>query len=91
MTQHTSELWEYRDGAIYKGNIAIGHADRNDPRTTPTERDANTQLMAAAPTLLAAAKDCYWLISEEQMFKVRPELVRALERIVSAIKKAEGK
>ncbi len=40
--------------------------------------------------LLEAAKNAYWLISEEQMFKVRPECIRALEQLYAAITKAEG-
>lgn len=56
--------WHMAYGAVYKAGlvdgkesedaICIGHADRNEPTTRPTERDANVRLMAAAPELYEA-------------------------------------
>jgi hypothetical protein len=86
---HTPGPWTYAYGQVYAGNpedidgvnggISIGHADRNEERTRPTERDANARLMAAAPELLDAlhvALDALWELSRaadgDDVFSVDP-------------------
>ena len=47
--------WSYGSGAVYhaeKGRLIL--ADRENPNTSPAERDTNLRLCAAAPDLLAA-------------------------------------
>lgn len=46
------QVWTPREAT--KGPISIAMPDRDEPRTNPTERDANARLIAAAPDLLAA-------------------------------------
>jgi hypothetical protein len=73
--------WLYEYGAVYqaaKGRIVL--ADRDNPETLPTERDANLRLCAAAPDLLAAlekidanaAESAEWIRSI-----IRPAIAKA--------------
>lgn len=62
--KHTQGPWEVACGAVYVApagdydmNIRIAKMDRDEPRTSPTERDRNARLIATAPELLAACKE----------------------------------
>ena len=57
--QHTPGRYICQYGAIYTadGETRIALADRNTPRTTPVERDANMHFLATAPLLLEALQD----------------------------------
>ena len=60
MTQHTEGPWTYAYGAVYdihESRLLL--ADRNNPNTSPCERDRNVQLAAAAPELLGALEALY--------------------------------
>ncbi len=59
--KHTPGPWVYTYGAVYQGDNAetveektgrLLLADRDNPHTSPTERDANCRLAASAPDLL---------------------------------------
>lgn len=59
--EHTAlapKCWHYSGGSIYArigadgyGESCIAHMDRDNPETSPAERDANARLAAAAPTM----------------------------------------
>ena len=59
---HTAGSWVYAGGRVYLSyprtngfpTVKIGGANRDEPETSPAERDSNCRLMAAAPDLLAA-------------------------------------
>ena len=59
--KYTPKPWIYEGGCVYSkesGRIAL--ADRENPGTSPAERDRNMELCAAAPEMLealAAAKE----------------------------------
>jgi hypothetical protein len=56
-SQHTPGPWIVAYGSIYTdSNVCIGHADRDEDATRPTERDANVRLMAEAPAMLEALR-----------------------------------
>lgn len=80
-TKHTPGPWYVAYGSIYTDPtgdaMCIGHADRNEPETSPTERDANVALMAAAPGL--AAK----LERSEQMVKELEDMLRGLFKVAA--------
>lgn len=62
MINHTPGPWVYAYGAVYVGTreaveseerpLSLLRAVRDDPRTTPVERDHNARLAAHAPELL---------------------------------------
>lgn len=61
---YTPGPWHFVYGAVYTtpdgredGGARIALADREEPRTSPAERDANARLTAAAPELLEALRD----------------------------------
>lgn len=63
--QHTAPPWIFAYGDIYKANqtsgaVRIAQMDRNEPRTMPTERDANAEYIVRAcnsyPDLVEACK-----------------------------------
>lgn len=49
------DIWTTPDGPD-DGGIQIGGPDRDEDETSPTERDANGRLMAAAPELLETVR-----------------------------------
>lgn len=61
-TPHTPGPWVFAYGSVYVDRdnltdanaIRIAMMDRGDSHTTPTERDSNARLIAAAPDLLKA-------------------------------------
>lgn len=62
-TPFTPGPWVFAYGAVYRADtlhdessIRIALMDRNEPHTTPVERDANARLIAAAPELYSACQ-----------------------------------
>jgi len=56
--KHTPGPWTYEYGAVYhaeKGRLIL--ADRDNPNTSPTERDANMRFCAVGPDLLEALEE----------------------------------
>ena len=55
---HTGERWFVAHDAIFTNGgdkpICIAHIDKNEPSTSPADREANARLIAAAPELLEA-------------------------------------
>lgn len=100
-TKHTPGSWVFAYGSVYRedtlhdeSSIRIALMDRNEPHTTPCERDANARLIAAAPDLLAACEaalrrlEHYTADTETCDLGVPDE--RALALIREAILKAKG-
>jgi hypothetical protein len=56
LMSHTPGPWTVAYGSVYSesGECRIAYMDRDEPMTKPTERDANAQLIAAAPEMLEA-------------------------------------
>ena len=56
----TPGMWYYSSGMVWAGEeleeTAIVKADRNEDKTTPTERDANARACAEVPAMLDALK-----------------------------------
>ena len=94
MTKPTARPWIVSYGAIYtEDGVGVAKADRDESLTSPTERDANVDLIVRAVNLhdelLAALKDLLWQfndrISDPQDSEL--ETIRATE---AAIRKAES-
>ena len=68
------------------GGASIARMDRDEQQTTPTERDANARLIAAAPDLLEVCRllDGHWAAGN---FSRDPAMWRVLR---AAIAKATG-
>lgn len=108
-TRHTSKPWVFAYGAVYHGRLkdlkdeptGIGRlliADRNNDNTTPTERDANLVLAAAAPEMLEALQLAWpWLEGERRKHRAAREDNEAehmgyiADKVRAAIDKATGK
>ena len=93
--QHTAGPWYVAYGSIYTDPtgdaMCIGHADRNEPETSPTERDANVALMASAPELLDALKATLARIEERKpFFDADLESLRALIARIEGTRKEAG-
>ena len=56
--RHTPGPWQAMFGSVYTNDekTRLLQADRDEPNTSPTERDANIRLAAAAPDMLEALK-----------------------------------
>ena len=94
-TTYTAGPWTYQYGAVYAGETRIGLADREEPKTRPTERDSNVRLMAAAPDLLDALRMNAETIHEQVHMNASGEDFRecpigTCRRATAAIAKAEG-
>ena len=71
--QMTPGPWTYAYGAVYRGGdmaptsenagVRIAKMDREEPHTTPTERDANTRAIALAPELIQALEACQYAMT----------------------------
>ena len=55
---------------VWKGEIPIARMDRNPPETTPTERDRNAHLIAAAPDLLEVCEDMDAIMASRFFFEL---------------------
>jgi hypothetical protein len=93
MNKGTPGPWHVDCGEVVNAEgVSLIRANRDEPRTTPCERDRNIDLCAAAPELLAAcevAEDdlrarsegrCKWTVRDQ----------RAYEALRDAIAKAKG-
>lgn len=95
MTSHTPGPWKIEGAGIKAPMIAIELKNgRRVPFRVATCKDgniaeisANARLIAAAPDLLAALKECVGFCKGHQE---TPEKVARYHRILSAINKAEG-
>ena len=95
MNKHTPGPWFYTYGAVYtdeEGTNRIGLADRDNTNTTPTERDSNCRLMAAAPDLLEVCKRAaaYFKTNKNTEKMIGPEY-GIWHNLMEAIEKAEGR
>lgn len=104
---HTPGPWRVRMAEadkIHSGDIAVyGHSKTNMGRCVARvygegwlssrmdERDANARLIAAAPELLAGAKELEHYASRLPVESVTVGLIDCLARIRDAIAKAEGR
>jgi hypothetical protein len=55
MMEHTKGPWYCSSGMVWADSeeqVAIARMARDEPRTMPTERDANARLIAEAPAML---------------------------------------
>lgn len=89
ITPHTTGPWVCHSGMVWKPDNStdgypIAKMDRDTPKTTPTERDANARLIAAAPDLLNV---CQRLARHCEQNSV-PELQGIACECFAAIKKA---
>lgn len=92
-TKHTPGPWEYESGSIWSDLAGrIGRADRDNPTTCPTERDANARLMAASPELLAACELALRILDRDGLQHIRGEAWTdgERERLELAVAKAKG-
>lgn len=95
-TKHTPGSWVFAYGSVYRedtlhdeSSIRIALMDRNEPHTTPCERDANARLIAAAPDLLAACEAAMLLYDLPNIdLAGSAQVVR--DQIKAAIAKAKG-
>lgn len=90
-TKHTPGPWEVISGSVWSqfaGQIA--KMDRDNPKTMPTERDANACLIAAAPEMLKHLLDCVEWMELHGQKDIWPENL-VLKSARTAIAKAEGK
>ena len=54
----TPGRWKVDSGSVCtESGIEIAHADRNEPRTRPVERDDNMRAIAAVPDMIEALKE----------------------------------
>lgn len=99
MREHTPGPWRYEYGAVYatkapdrepgaRVDVRIGLADREETFTDPSERDANVQLMAAAPELLDALRQVSECARLTQAFSAANALWNIEATILAAIAKA---
>lgn len=80
MNKHTEGPWVYAYGSVYR-EAGLGYEsasriavmDRHNPKTTPTERDANAVLMAAAPAMLEMLEELRAVLRAEQTFSDSPD------------------
>ena len=100
MKDFTPGPWICHSGMVWKPDgtpdgYPIARMDRQTEKTTPTERDANAQLIAAAPDLLAALRaimnDCREVAEGRE--QVTPGFWHAIlnGKARAAIAKAEGR
>jgi len=67
-TTHTPGPWFCHSGMVWaqttptSDGTAIARMARDEERTSPTERDANAALIAAAPAMLEALEKCFNVI-----------------------------
>ncbi len=104
-TKHTPLPWVFAYGSIYtgdftpeKGATRIAGMDRDEPRTTPTERDANAQFIVKAVNchedLLMACHEALECIREWEKAGLicSTRKTRNIEAILTiTIRKATGK
>jgi hypothetical protein len=65
--------------------LAIARMDRKEPRTVPTERDANARLMAQAPELRRILSDllqdfCYMTVQRSRASLQATEILKSIDR-----------
>lgn len=84
------QVWTPREAT--KGPISIAMPDRDEPRTNPTERDANARLIAAAPELLEALEALANRVdpANKKRDLTITSFVAALKKARAAIAKAKG-
>lgn len=75
MIPHTPGPWQVNSGMVETAKgVPIARMDRTPGNgTQPVERDANAYLIAAVPTLLAAAKDALLLLQSIQEQAEHPD------------------
>lgn len=83
-TKHTPGPWVVAYGQVYRAEpsptcenagICIAKPDRNEPHTSPCERDANARLIAAAPELAEALrKTLYSLTCARERLHIKFEI-----------------
>ncbi len=98
MSEHTPRPWYTVTGSVWTtpggpddGGTHVAMMDRDEPKTTPTERDANARLIAAAPDMLEALKAANIELSElvqKGASKVTQTRFLVVREIIA---KAEGK
>ena len=89
MNAYTPGPWYYSSGMVWADadeRVAIARADRNEPATLPTERDANARLIAAAPEMLEALE----VIMSVSFFDTWLETQPVYKLALAAIQKARG-
>jgi dimeric dUTPase (all-alpha-NTP-PPase superfamily) len=99
---HTPGPWMVAYGSVYTANtkeVRIANMDRSEPSTSPVERDANAQLIAAAPIMLEALEETEatmsnWYVVIAERFgilsKEVDEFYAMKDKIRAAIAKARG-
>lgn len=97
-TKHTPGEWAHTDGSIY--SYGVGHGadiatvNTDSAHLTDEEAEANARLIAAAPTMLQALKDCMsWFELNYIHYKIPMSRVGSpgfIETAQNAINKATG-
>lgn len=92
-TAHTPGPWLYSQGAVYASvrdkegwpTIRLLLADREESKTRPVERDANTNLASLAPELLDTLEECLgWVQAERQ--PVDPPIIAEAKAVIARAK-----
>ena len=97
--KHTPGPWVCHSGAVYQDGPNIWPkgeedgsrlllADRDNPQTSPCERDRNVELAAAAPDLLDACRAALAHLAEPLSDTASRE--NRIDELAAAIAEAEG-
>lgn len=94
--RHTPGPWQYASGSVYQMDgakwpeVRLALMDREELATSPTERDANARLMAAAPELLRELDSLRAQVECLNIDSIPPELTIRLLSAQYAIWAAGG-
>lgn len=87
MDQHTSTPWEVSTGTIYKAEptdaggypiTALAHADRDEPNTTPVERDENMAFIVRACN---AHDELVAVLTLAEKYLIHPDVQKVCENM----------
>ena len=90
--KHTPGSWELDDGAVYTNNktTLIATLYRKGPWTDSAEREADGQLIAAAPEMYDALEGLLSVLRKIPGVEEHPDVERAEATALVAVYKARG-